>query len=303
MASRPLDRWCRAALALTLAGCGGRSAFSTGAFDSDGDTDTPSDTEDEREGGCDHPIELPFAAQTVRGRVVGGGRAGGWCGEDIDGGDRGGEDTYLLTPPYSTDVILTFREGTDFPAILRVTPDVCYETEGVLPEICAEAAVDDSRYFLAEAGHTYNITVDSPAGTDGRYVLDIVLGWPALEVCPIHPATITQEAGGYFQWANDLPRGQGRVDGFCGGPGTENMFRMTVNEPSFMSAVIGYEGIQPVVSVRSSCAVASELECDYAETTSGQLSFEHFFDAPGEYYLVIDQGGIDGGSYSLEVFF
>lgn len=292
------------ALALVLAGslggsivgCGARSAFTDDGGDTDGGGDDP-----ERLGSCDMPITLPFAPQTVRGRLVGGGSAEGWCGE-ADGGDRGREDTYVLTPPYSTDVILTLRDGTDFPAMLRVTPDTCREREGVLPEICVVPEIDEAWHFWAEAGHDYNISVDSPAGTDGRYELEVTIGWPPLEACDIHPTAITYEPGGYFLWENDLAAGQGRVDGACGGPGRENMFRLVVTQPTYFAAQVTYNDMTPVVNLRTSCAAASEIICDTREAGSGQIFLEYFFDAPGEYYLVVDQGDVRGGNYVLEIY-
>ncbi len=245
------------------------------------------------------PIELTFEPQTVRGRLLGGGSAEAWCGED--GSDSGREDTYLLTPPYSTDVILTMREGTDFPALLRVTANACVAEDGTLPKTCVIPEIDDSRHFWAEAGQEYYISIDSEAGVDGRYEFDIAFGWPPLETCDVHSMPINQQPGGLFLWENTLDRGQGRVDGACGGPGHEDMFLVNVQEPSLMTAIVSANSdIQPVISVRSSCAAASELTCTSGENPG---TVEYFFPAPGEYYLVVDQEGIEGGDYVLEVLF
>ncbi|MEZ4381571.1 MAG: hypothetical protein R3A79_09495 [Nannocystaceae bacterium] len=286
-----------AALSLAAAsGCGARSGFSD-----TGDTYGDGGDDDTREGSCAMPIELPFSPITVRGRLLGGGSARGWCGEN-DGSDRGREDTYVLTPPYSTDVILTLGDGTDFPATLRVTPDACVAEGDVLPEICVAPEIGDARHFWAEGGREYFISVDSPAGTDGRYELDVAFGWPPLEACAVHPNAINQEPGGYFLWENDLPAGQGRVDGPCGGPGTENMFRLQINEPTPMYVLVT-TSMNAALSLRTSCAAASELECSVGGDELGAAVLEHYFETPGEYYLVIDQGDVRGGYYTLEVYF
>ena len=280
-------------LALTFMACGARSGFTDTSGGGVGGDD------DMREGSCAMPIELAFEPQTVRGRLLGGGSAEGWCGED--GSDSGREDTYLLTPPYSTDVILTLREGTDFPALLRVTADACVAEDGTLPETCVIPDLDDPRHFWAEAGRDYYISIDSEAGIDGRYELDIAFGWPPLESCDLHSMVINQQPGGIFLWENTLASGQGRVDGACGGPGRENMFLLNVQEAGLITVnVSGSLGIRPVVSVRSSCAAASELICASGENPS---SLEYFFPGPGEYYLVVDQEGVEGGDYVLEVYF
>jgi len=279
---------------VALAACGARS----GLIEDDG---SGSD-DDMREGSCAMPIELPFEPQTVRGRVVGGGSAEAWCGED-DGGDLGREDTYVLTPPYSTDVILTMRDGTDFPALLRVTADACVAPEGQLPETCVVPEIDDPRHFWAEGDREYYISVDSPAGADGRYELDVAFGWPPLETCDVHPMVINEQPGGFFAWQNDLSRGQGRVSGACGGPGREDMFKVSINNPTLMTVVVQAQGLRPAVGLRSSCAAASEIVCDADETGNAEaVVLERFMD-PGDYYLVIDQLDVDGGEYVLEVSF
>ena len=59
--------------------------------------------DDPREGGCDVPFVIPFANTEVRGRLKGPSRSDGWCGgEDLD---DGAEDTYLIAPPLTTDVL------------------------------------------------------------------------------------------------------------------------------------------------------------------------------------------------------
>ena len=281
-----------AGLVLMLTACGARSGFTdTGGGGVGGDDDM-------REGSCAMPIDLAFEPQIVRGRLLGGGSAEAWCGDA--GSDAGREDTYLLTPPYSTDVILTMRDGTDFPALLRVTAGGCIAEDGTVPETCVIPEIDDPRHFWAEAGQDYYISIDSAAGVDGRYELDIAFGWPPLDSCELHSMAITQQPGGHFLWENTLASGQGRVDGACGGPGREDMFLVNVQEPSLMTVVVNSDSIQPVISVRSNCAAASELTCSVGENPN---TVEYFFPAAGEYYLAIDQEGVSGGDYVLEVFF
>ncbi len=286
------------ALVLLLGACGARSGFTDG-----GDSDGLGGDDDMREGSCAMPIELPFAPTTVRGRLVGGGSAEGWCGDDGDL-DRGREDTYLLTTPYSTDVILTMRDGTDIQALLRVNPSGCDAVDERLPEICVVPDIDDPRHFWAEAGQEYYISVDSPPGSDGRYELDIAFGWPPLEACDVHPTSIAQEPGGFFLWENNLGSGQGRVDGACGGPGRENMFLLEIKEPSLMTVVVESTTIRPIISVRSNCAAASEINCVADEAgDQGGIFLEHYFEEPGNYYLAIDQADVAGGDYLLQVSF
>ncbi len=281
---------------MALTGCGARSSvFDVGG--EGGDDPGP----DDRPGSCDNPVEIGFQAQTIRGRLLGGGRVEGWCGEFND--DRGREDVYSFVAAYATDVTFVFHEETDFPAVLRVNADTCEQSDAVLPELCAAPEVGQYWTFFAEAGREYLIAIDSPAGTDGHYAFDMAIGWPPLDACPIHSQTITGEVGSVFQWGNTFGRGQGRVDSNCGGPGRENMFRVDVLEPTLMVANINHTGMQATASIRTSCGVVSELACDAAQTADGDLYFEYFFPGPGEYYFVVDQVGVDGGTYALDVIF
>jgi len=288
--------------ALALAACGLRSDADD---DESGGDETPSpDTEaDPREGSCDTPYVLPFANFEVRGRLLGPGKVRGWCGRDADDDpDAGPEDSYIVTPTFNVDVLVVIPES-DFTPTLRVTRDGCQED--VFPQLCATAVVaSEPRHFFAEAGHSYTITIDSPDDTDGHYTMQLLYGDPGVGACPIHPSVIDQKPGGSFAWSNSFSRRQGEVDGACGGPGAENMFQLNVFYPGTITMrLTADEGFKPVLSVRSGCGGATELQCNSSELTgSNTVEINQFFEAPGTYYVVVDQGGVDGGSYSLDVF-
>jgi len=293
---------------LGLCACGLRSD----AEDEGGGFETVSDTEDDpRRGSCDMPYVLPFANFEVRGRLLGPGKVRGWCGrlaEDAgDNGeqvapDEGPEDSYIVTPNFDVDVVVTISEA-DFEPSLRVTRDGCQED--VLPQLCAAPLeVGASRHFFSEVGHSYTITVDSPKGTDGRYTMQLIYGDPVIGACPIHPTQINQAPGGFFTWSNAFGATPGEVDGRCGGPGDENMFQVNVSFPGTITfRVTADESFAPVLSLRTGCGGVTELQCTSAEQTgSSTVEIAHFFPNPGTFYLVVDQGDVVGGSYKLEVF-
>lgn len=257
---------------------------------------------DPREGSCDNPFVLPFANYVVRGRLQGPGRDEGWCGDGEN--DAGAEDTYLITPKFDTDVLVFVTPETEFEASLRVTRDGCYSDDANLPRMCA-APVGDHPYwhFFAQAGHEYSLTIDSPAETDGRYGLQIFYSPPELTACPVHEVQIDQAPGGHFMWSNTLGGRGGRVDGFCGGPGNENMFQLNVWYPGLISFQVQSEpSFAPILSVRTGCGGTTELECTSMEQQgSSTFSLSRFFE-PGTYYVVVDQGGVAGGEYLLDVF-
>ena len=286
------------ALGLLAGACGVR----TGPPDEDTAGSGPTG-DDPREGGCDIPFVLPFANIEVRGRLQGPSRVNGWC--DVDGNGGGGEDTYLITPPVTTDVLVFVLPDTEFDATLRVTRDGCYHDDANVPRICA-APIGDSvpyRHFLAEAGHSYSLTIDSPEDTDGLYTMQVFYGQPGLEACPIHPSQINQEPGGYFTWSNSFTGRQGLVDGLCGGPGAENMFQINVVYPgNIRFRVSADDSFAPVLSVRTGCGATTELACTSMEL-EGSATFElNWFFTPGTYYIVVDQDDVRGGKYELEAF-
>lgn len=289
--------------ALALAACGLRSDADeedSGSADETFGNETESDP---REGSCDTPYAVPFANFEVRGRLLGPGKVRGWCGRDVeDEPDAGPEDSYIITPSFNVDVLVVVPDA-DFTPTLRVTKDGC--REDVFPQVCATAVTPgDLWHFFAETGHTYTVTIDSPEGTDGNYTMQFLYGDPGVGACPIHPSVITQKPGGFFTWSNSFGRRQGQVDGACGGPGAENMFQINVSYPASINfQLTGSGGLEPVLSIRSSCGGATELECTSQEiTNSSSLSIDHFFDVPGTYYVVVDQAGVAGGDYTLDVF-
>lgn len=287
------------AVALSLAGCGVRSGPSG---DGTGGGSGPSG-DDPREGGCDVPFVLPFANIEVRGRVQGPSRVDGWC--DVDGNGAGAEDTYLLTPPVDTEVLLVVLPTTEFDVTLRVTEDGCYQDDDNLPLMCVAPIGDTWPYwsFFARAGRDYSITVDSPEGTDGLYTMQVLYGPPGIEGCSIHSSQIDQEPGGYFTWSNDMPGRQGRADGNCGGPGSENMFQINVFYPgSITFRVTADRSLSPVISLRTGCSVTTELTCTSMDLEgSSDLEVSWFFE-PGTYYVVVDQNDVRGGHYMIEAF-
>lgn len=258
---------------------------------------------DPREGGCDNPFVLPIANMEVRGRVLGPGRVEGWCGDGEN--DAGSEDNYLIVPTYDTDIVVVVLPETEFEPTLRVTRDGCYEDDANPPRLCAAPLGDEYPYwhFLAQVGHEYNLAIDSPAETDGHYVMQIYYNPPELSACPVHSTQITQEPGGYFTWSNTLGGRGGRVDGYCGGPGNENMFQVNVLYPGTITfQVRADERFAPILSVRTGCGGTTELTCtSMSQQNSSTFSLAWFFE-PGTYYVVVDQEGVAGGEYMLEVF-
>jgi hypothetical protein len=246
---------------------------------------------------CEMPIQMPLENVVLEGSLGGRGQESGWCGQD-----NGPEVVYQFVAPYNIDVTMTVL-SSDVPLTLRVVEDGCSDGTG-RTVMCSNDFLDASKHFYALAGRTYNVTVDTEAGNAGKYAIDVVYGWPALDLCTVHEELIVQQSGGSFVWFNDLGRGQGDVDGACGGPGRENMFRIQTSYPGSMYAEIyGSGGFAPVLSVRTNCAGASELMCTSAEA-GGYATTSWYFDAPGsDYYLVADQATIDGGAYELYVYF
>lgn len=257
---------------------------------------------DPREGSCDNPFVVPYGNAQVRGRLLGPGRADGWCGDGDN--DAGAEDTYLLSAPISTEVLVFVTPDTEFEPTIRVTRDGCYADPENVPRVCVAPIPADVPYlhFLAEVGHEYSLTIDSPEGTDGLYGLEIYFSEPGLDACPIHPSIIDQERGGFFTWSNTFSGRQGRVDGFCGGPGIENMFQINVFESAnFEFTVRADESFAPIISLRTGCGAATELICTSAELQGSSTIVQSWFFDPGTYYVVVDQNDVVGGSYELQV--
>lgn len=263
---------------------------SGGSEESGGDPNRP--------GTCNDPLGLPFAPMTLRGDLSGPSFAEGWCGSD-----GGPEDIYTLVPDYDVDVILTLVGGeTEFTPTLRVIEDGCAPGSG-LTQICTRSFDEQPYHFLARAGHTYSVVIDSASGGSGRYAFKVDFGWPPLDQCAPHPEAIQQVPGSAFIWNNDFTEGQGRVDGYCGGPGRENMFPLVASYPGNVFARVETSGgFAPVLSLRTDCAALSELTCS-ADGPGGVAELGFFLPNPGQYYLVVDQGEIGSGGYQLRVDF
>ncbi|MEM6992894.1 MAG: hypothetical protein AAF721_20430 [Myxococcota bacterium] len=296
-----LTRGVVALWACVALGCGLRSdplipveLIPSGSSD-DGDAVDPN-----RLGSCNDRIPLPNENANVQGELArGGSLSEGWCGRD-----GGPEDAYVLVATTTTDVTITFDPGTEFDPVLRVEEAGCGGSGTQL--VCDRGIGDEPFHFLIEAGKEYTITVDSREGQSGAYAFALNYGAPPLDACPIHPELINQVSGATFIWSNTFSQGQGRVDGFCGGPGRENMFALNAEYPGFMYiSVTGTNGYSPAVSYRTGCAATSELSCAREGDTGipGVAELEAFIDAPGQYFIVVDQTAIDGGDYALRIEF
>ncbi len=285
--------------AVCLLGCGLRSdpLYEGNLIDESGSEASDESGPEPGPSACDMPVVMPAENVTVEGTLSGVDHERGWCGQD-----SGPEQVYSLTVPYNTDVTLVTRQA-DVGLTLRIVEDGCSDGEG-RTVVCANDFAEVSRHFFALAGHTYNIIVDSEVGASGKFAFDVVFGWPTLDQCTIHEEVIVQQSGGSFVWANDFGRGQGTADGLCGGPGRENMFAFQTSYAGYVYAELtSSDGFEPVLSLRTSCAGLSELTCA-AGAANSTTSLEWFVDAPGsEYYLAVDQVGIEGGSYSVAVYF
>ena len=283
--------------------------------DVDSDDDGTLDVDPNRPGSCNDRLPFPTMDARVTGELPrDGSLTGGWCTDENEGPDRGDdlsgpEDAYVLVPEFTTDVTIRMdTAATGFDAVLRVESGDCGGAGE--PLVCDNRIDEEPFHFLAEAGKEYTITVDARQPLDddenGAYAFDVVYGFPGLELCPVHPESITQVSGATFIWENNFSRGQGRVDGFCGGPGRENMFTLNASYAGFMFITVsGSNGLSPVVSLRTSCAATSELACARDGDTGipGTADLEAFIEGPGQYFVVVDQATIDGGDYRLDIFF
>jgi hypothetical protein len=263
---------------------------------SDDDDDDDSGDDGPTESRCTDPIAMPAQNVKVKGTLEGDNTQGGWCGDD-----DGPEIVYELLAPYTTDI--TFRVlSSDVPLTLRVDEGVCGDESKT--KICAGDFSTLPRHFLALGATTYYITVDTDDPDGGDFEFEVVYGWPALTDCPVHETQIIQEPGGQFQWFNEFGKSQGQVDGFCGGPGRENMFQVM---PSYIGnmhvEVVGSNGFEPVVSLRTNCAAVSEVTCQ-AGGPNGFVSADWLIENPeGLYFVEVDQVGYAGGAFELVVTF
>jgi hypothetical protein len=257
----------------------------------------------ERPGSCFDPFEIPLENSTIEGTLPAGHGSlfDGECGR----GD-GPEDVYRLTPTFDTDVTIRFATGaTTFAPTLRVTRGGC-EDDGVT-RVCHPDADDSAGvHFLAQAGLTYFVTVDSRSTRDaGDYQFDVSFGPPALGLCELHPEQMNQVPGAAFLWGNEFTAGFGEIDGYCGGPGRENMFQLNATYPGNVFArATGTGGFSPTLSLRTGCGATTELLCSANGDTGipGVAEFSAFVE-PGTYFVVVDQLESSGGVYELRVDF
>ena len=292
-----------ALLVASASGCGLRSdPFAPDYVNDEGGSAGNDDSNDpgdpNRAGTCNNPIMMPFVPMTHTGSLSGPSFGEGWCGSD-----GGPEDVYSLTPEYDVDVLLRLNApSTDFTPTLRVIEDGCDVNTGVT-KICTRNFEESPFHFLALAGHTYSIIIDSATGAEGDYSFEVDFGDVPIDQCSVHPEVIEQIPGSAFLWNNDFTQGQGRVDSYCGGPGRENMFLLFANSPGTMVATVETSGgFAPLVSLRTGCAALSELACETAP--AGQATqLTYFLPEAGEYYLVVDQAEIGAGGYQLRVDF
>lgn len=279
-------------------GCGLRSDPLYAGIQLEEGSGDEDDTEDDgpTEKKCDDPIAMPAQNVKVKGELEGDNTEGGWCGSD-----DGPEIVYELVAPYTTDISLAVL-SSDVPLTLRIDEGVCGDEAKA--KVCATDFSTLPRHFLALGGTTYYITVDTDDAQGGKFEFEVVYGWPALEACPVHETHIIQEPGGSFQWFNDFGKSQGQVDGFCGGPGRENMFQVDASYVGNMHVeVAGSEGFEPVISLRTNCAAVSEVVCQPGGP-NGFVTADWLLDTPGGLYFVeVDQVGYAGGAYELNVFF
>lgn len=265
-------------------------------FDTEGETASEAETGDlPPSSSCAEPIELPLFDTTITGLLRGSGRQAGWCGVDA-----GAEDIYRLRPAEPTDVTLEVRTvETAGPQALTVR---VYDGDcGQEARVCGDVFAPGALSFFAEPGRDTFVVVDAPSGAELAYGLSVRYG--NRQTCSIHPQVITQEAGTTFRWFNDLPAGQGELDGPCGGSGRENAFELLVFVPGTVDiTAIGSMGLDPVLSLRTGCGGSTELACSPAggsrSASLGDLPLD-----PGSYLVVVDSAGLDGGSYELAVSF
>ncbi len=290
-------------LLLAVSACGLRSdpfAISDALADDGGDGDalTGDAGDPTRAGTCFNPLDMPFAPMTLRGDLSGPSFSQGWCGSD-----GGPEDVYTLVPDYDVDVLLSMPPtNPSFSPTLRVIEGGCESGEGTT-KICTQSIAQDPFHFLAEAGKVYSVIIDSRDDEEGGYELNVDFGWPPIDQCPVHPELIRQQPGSTFLWNNEFSQGQGRVDGYCGGPGRENMFPLQADYPGNMIVTVESSGgFAPVISMRTDCAALSELACA-SDGVGGVAQLVYFIAQPGLYYLSIDQGEIGSGGYALSVEF
>ena len=253
---------------------------------------------------CDEAEELePLVDVKLTGTLGGSDGLRGWCG-----GDDGNEDVYLIRMVGTRDLLIeTVGAESDFSPTIRVEEDTCGQASAVgtgLTRLCTGSTVDDPKHVTLLNGHDYYITVDSPAGSNGDYAVNLTWAKPPLEMCKPHPEVIELDFGSVFQWQNSFGMGQGDVDGVCGGPGREDMFRMDVPYPGYLYAEVnGSNGFDPLISLRLGCPGVAELTCTSEPVGDSYAYLDYWIENPGTYWLAVDQTDVSGGYYDLFLYF
>ncbi|WP_172302726.1 hypothetical protein [Pseudenhygromyxa sp. WMMC2535] len=280
-----------------------------GVADSGG-TDETAGTDDGDEGGsgearagsCQNPIDLPSGEPiVVRGQLGGCSGTEGWCG------GSGGEDVYRIGS-VTSDVFIDFRpQETEFNPVLRVVrEDPCEPGTVEASEVCADIVNSiPGRGFYDQGGEgdVYYIIVDTELGQSGAYAFDLRFGEEASQdecMSFLEEQAIELDVGGQFLWEDALEEDQGRLDSGCSAPGAELVFPVYLDQDGTLEAEVTSleaeeEGFEPIVSIRTACGTPTEMSC-------GSTAVAGFGGATTA-LLVVDQLGVTGGRFSLDVRF
>ncbi|TPV94771.1 MAG: hypothetical protein B7733_13235 [Myxococcales bacterium FL481] len=302
----------QAALAMcTLTACGLRTDATDSFYicveeEGLGGTGTGAD-HSARPGSCDQPLELPFESGVRRERELQGcSQASGVCGADA-----GPEDVYRFSVPQPIDVSIRFDPAhTDFVPSLRVTrvdkgepadctasdeeTDVCLPLDGQRPPGASWFAVPEYDYY---------IFVDSPPGSRGSYLFELRTGIDAVgERCLDNVIEVDLRENLRFEYEGTLPSRQGFANGRCGGPGAEQMFRLTFPSAGRLRARLDHADFWSVLSLGHSCAGMDQYRCIREEEADEFETLEYVGGSPDwTTYLAVDQQRFGGGDYKLVI--
>ena len=299
-AARP-EPW----LLFLLLACAGACGVRSDPFDLPGTAGGGGGGGDGGRGGtCDDAEALaPLEDAELTGTLpVERGSLSGWCGRD-----GGAEDVYVLDAQNDRDILVVVNavDPDGFVPTVRVEVDTCGATEAVTDEgyteLCFADPMGGRAYIHTEIGRRYTITVDAPEGEGGDYSVILLYQPPLGDECPLHPETPFLQPGSYFLWSNTLGGGQGRIQGLCGGPGTENMFLVTVDAPGVLRAraTSNSPDAEPIVDVRNGCAFVDTLDCQRG--AAGGVAEVQVPVDPGIYYVTVDHHGVGTFAYDLEM--
>ena len=283
---------------------GGGTGIAPACMDNDTDG-TP------RLGSCAKPFPVAYQnGETFEGNIEGCSEGQSWCG------GSGGEDYYLYKP-HRGDVKITFTPvaGGVEPIlrVVRVPADTSPCGNGIPEEdthVCTAITNDDPSWNFYAGGveWDYYIVVDSNGGGTGPYEMTLNYGIEALgNECqakiPVQEEVVRLGRGGSYEWETDLAGStQGRLDGKCGGPGTEDLFIVRMIEGGTLH--VGVQsldgGMAPVVGIvrGPGCAGESGIRCE-AGTPGGYVETEISSSAATTRFVVVDQTGITGGRYLM----